>query len=426
MNKALILGYGKTGKAIEKFLKTEQQYDQILIYDEQDLRLQNQIFDMDENLAKDIKKVFCSPGFRTLFNQNSFIKKLQTLNLEIFSDIDLFLSKLPKNKKVIAVTGTNGKSTTTALITHLLNTNGKSAIACGNIGLAVFDVDISRYEYFVIEISSAQLEISRQLKFNCGVFLNLTNDHIEYHGNIQNYSAAKEKILTSSEFSFVNTNLQFTKNYTNLQTFSSEDQKANIYVKNQEVYINQKKCGIFLNDMLKGQHSQENIAASTGVCLNLGININDICKSLESFKNLEHRFEFVNKLNNITFINDSKATNIDSSLKALEASDRSVILIAGGKYKGCDLSLLKQFKDKILKIYLIGQDVSEILPQLSEFNTEYVKSLDNATKKSIEFGISFKKDCIVLLSPFCASFDQFKNFEERGTVFKDLVKSFIC
>lgn len=420
MKKILILGYGKTGKAIEKFF-VNNKIGEVLIYDEKDLGLKNQIYDIDEDIAKSVKEVFCSPAFRTVFNKHEIIKKIQKFGLPIFSDIDLFLSFLPKGKKVIGVTGTNGKSTTTALITHILNANNKKAIACGNIGLAVFDVDVNLYDYFVIEISSAQLEISKSLHFDCGVFLNLTLDHMDYHGDMQCYKLAKEKLLLSSDFAFINASLEFRKNHINLVSFSSVDKKADVYVSSQKIFIKNTLKGSFQNDMLKGQHSQENIAAVTGVCVTLGVKASDICSAVSTFSNLEHRFEFVRKLDNATFINDSKATNIHSTLKAIEACDKQIILIAGGKYKGCDLSLLQEFREKIVKIILIGHDVDKMLPQLSDFDVVDANNLENAVLTAFEYSKSLEKDCAILLSPFCASFDQFKNFEERGKEFKTFV-----
>jgi UDP-N-acetylmuramoylalanine--D-glutamate ligase len=358
----LLLGsQGKTGKSVEKFIKNLATFDDSYSHD----------IDWEN-----ISQVIQSPGFP--FNHPVALEA-RSRHIPIRTDIDLFFESRP-HASVIGITGTNGKSTTTAWVTYVLQKHGFHAVMGGNIGIPVLDLPES--EVYVFELSSYQLALSGDLPLMIACILNISSDHLDWHGSIEHYKASKMKILKCAEHC--------------LDSKSTIDLPQSSY--------------------LKGMHNHQNMSAVYNICSlfckKRGVEFQ--MEHLLSFKGLEHRQEYVDHFSGITFINDSKATNQDATQHALAAFD-DIYWIAGGRPKEDGISDLDF--SHIKSAYYIGeaaQAFNSIHNGRLSFTLE--KALHDAYHDALKQGGG-----VILLSPACASWDQFKNFEERGNVFKRLV-----
>ena len=333
--------------------------------------------------------------------------------------------------QTIAVTGTNGKSTTTALINHILHKAGVNSVEAGNIGVPFSSVVDEGKKVAVVEVSSYQLETIESFKPHIAVWMNLTEDHLGRHGSLQNYGMIKSKIFYNQSYDdyliYKQDDIieEYIKHAKCRHFPFSITGSAGAYVDNGNITINWNnkiESVLPVSELkIRGNHNIENALASTAAVYSFGLKPSDIAEGLRSFIGIEHRQEIVGIYNGITVINDSKATNLDSGLKALETFDPPIILIAGGRGKGEDYtpagSLIKQ---KVKNLIAIGEAAGQMIGELSGFaETERVVSLKNAVKKA--FALAQPGDTI-LLSPMCASFDMFSDFEERGRAFKAYVK----
>lgn len=342
------------------------------------------------------------------------LEQVKQKGIPIISEIELAYSLL--SKPIIAVTGTNGKTTTTTLIGELLKAGGKKVVVAGNIGAPLVEVDDSNLDYIVAEISSYQLETIDSFKPWISIILNIQPDHLERHGSMEEYINQKSRI-------FMN---QVGDDYL---VFNQDDSKVLKMVKKAKAKLigfstkHPEIITIAPNEIkIPGRHNLENSLAAASAAYLCGVKKETVAKVLKTFPGVEHRIEFVALINGVEFYNDSKATNPDSTLVALETfKGKGLILILGGKDKGTDLSLLCQkVKENVKDVVLLGEATDRLKKALEKSgynNIHLATSMEEVVDQSLSLA---NKGDIVLLSPACASFDMFANFEERGRVFKKL------
>ncbi|MBU6450535.1 MAG: UDP-N-acetylmuramoyl-L-alanine--D-glutamate ligase [Cyanobacteria bacterium REEB67] len=379
--------------------------------------------------------ILTSPGIPPY---SEVIKRARSLGKEVISDIELAYRELKGKVPFIAITGTNGKSTTTSLISYMLERTGLKAPACGNIGRAILSlVDGSHLDYLVVEVSSYQLEYSPTFAPEIALWLNLTPDHLDFHGGLDGYVDAKRSLfahLPSSSFAVFNMDDSVVASTpTNAEIFPfslSTEAMASIQgaylIDDFLCYSHNSRSRVVCNvaDLkIIGKHNLENALAAISACCLAGLNEKQIEAGLISFTALEHRLEYVDTVDGVEFYNDSKATNTDSTIKALEAfPGKKVVLIAGGKDKGTSLNdLVQSVKKHAASVILLGEAKERIERALREVGFDEIYPV-GTMEEAVQLGGKLKRGP-VLLSPACASFDMFKDFEDRGRVFKDLVRA---
>lgn len=432
----LIMGFGVTGKSALKFLKEFP--CKIYVYDSnQDLQKLNVEEDFiifkEEDLDK-IDLIVKSPG---IYPFHELLIKAREKDIEIISDIELSYRNL-KTKNVIAVTGTNGKTTTTTIIGDILKRVSQTYVV-GNIGRGILEItgEAKSDDYLVIEASSFQLEDTIDFKPHIALLTYVTSDHLDWHKTTKNYVGAKFKIFKNqdeNDFAILNyENKELAKEY-NLKAekyyFSMEKiSDKGAYVQDGKIYFNDGKNIEEILDTkdikIPGDHNIKNIMAAIIGCKLLNIDLDIIKKSITSFTGVEHRIEFVRELRGVKYYNDSKGTNPDSTEVAVAAMDSDVILIAGGYDKGAEFDdLIEKSKDKIKTAILFGETAEKISKACKENDLEFYITKD--LNKAVELAekISCEGDD-VLLSPACASWDMYSDYEVRGQHFKDLVKELV-
>lgn len=432
----LIMGFGVTGKSALKFLKEFP--CKIYVYDSnQDLQKLNVEEDFiifkEEDLDK-IDLIVKSPG---IYPFHELLMKAREKNIEIISDIELSYRNL-KTKNVIAVTGTNGKTTTTTIIGDILKRVSQTYVV-GNIGRGILEItgEAKSDDYLVIEASSFQLEDTIDFKPHIALLTYVTSDHLDWHKTTKNYVDAKFKIFKNqdeNDFAILNyENKELAKEY-NLKAekyyFSMEKiSDKGAYVQDGKIYFNDgeniEEVLDTKNIKIPGDHNIKNIMAAIIGCKLLNIDLDIIKKSITSFTGVEHRIEFVRELRGVKYYNDSKGTNPDSTEVAVAAMDGDVILIAGGYDKGAEFDdLIEKSKDKIKTAILFGETAEKISKACKKNDLEFYITKD--LNKAVELAekISCEGDD-VLLSPACASWDMYSDYEVRGQHFKDLVKELV-
>ena len=409
----LIYGLGLSGQSVVKFFK-KNNIKNFKVWDDKQKKLFKD--KRTKNLSNTLNKVdyiVLSPGISLNDIKNKDL--LFKFRKKIITDIDLFYLT-NKNFKSIVVTGTNGKSTTCKLISHLLKKNKFEVLLGGNIGTPILNLNIKKNVYIIIEASSFQLSHSKFICPDYAFLLNITNDHLDWHGSMKNYTKSKFKIFNlqkKNQFAIINNKLKrnFKKNF-----FLSK-----LIVPNVKSYkkIKHKIKNIYLTSSL----NDENVNYVYVFSKLLKINDKAFTNAMKSFVGLPHRCEFFLKKKNIVFINDSKATSFEATKLALK-SRKNIYWILGGLPKKNDKIILKEIKNNIVKCYLIGKNINFFKNQIkNKLNFMVSKNL----KKSIieilkDIKLQNKKDNTILLSPAAASYDQFVNFEKRGNEFKKLSK----
>ena len=393
----------------------------------------------------EIDEFVLSPGVPHILPKPHWSAKAATAaGVPIICDIEILAREVAARPerakpKIIAITGTNGKSTTTSLIGHILKACGKDAQIGGNIGRGVLDLDnMHKGTFYVIELSSYQLERTHSLRANAAVFLNLSADHLDRHGTLENYGLAKQSIFanqTKHDTVVVGVDDNYgkalctklkVKNGRNIIPISARRAAGHgVSVLGGKLFSNLSKkslqvCNMAQAKALEGRHNWQNAAAAFAAVSSLGLDPHEIGDAILSFPGLAHRMETIGTLRNVRFVNDSKATNADAARQAL-ASYRNIFWIAGGVPKEGGIDPLKDLFGNVRAAYLIGEAADDFAASLERSNTpcQNKRTLEMAllcaTKDALESGV---KDPIVLLSPACASFDQFKNFEIRGDAFR--------
>jgi UDP-N-acetylmuramoylalanine--D-glutamate ligase len=379
-------------------------------------------------------EVIKSPGIP---DKAAVIKEIKAKQIPIISEIE-FAGRYT-NAKTICITGSNGKTTTTMLTYHILKQAGLNVGLAGNVGKSfALQVAENKYDYYVIELSSFQLDNMYNFRADVAILLNITPDHLDrYEYNFQNYVEAKMRITQNQTendvFIYWQDDVSITqeikkRNITaKLYPFSmKKNEKTTSFVENNNLIIKTEENDMSINIdklALKGTHNVYNSMAAALSASVMNIKKEQIRNSLADFEGVEHRLEPVAKVRNIMFINDSKATNVNSCWYALESMKTPVVLIMGGTDKGNDYNEIKNLvEQKVHTLIFLGTDNSKLEQYFSPLNKKMVStnSMEEAVKAAY---MAAKKGDTVLLSPCCASFDLFANYEDRGTQFKNCVKN---
>ncbi|MBM7550595.1 UDP-N-acetylmuramoyl-L-alanine--D-glutamate ligase [Peptoniphilus gorbachii] len=432
----LIMGFGVTGKSSLKFLREFPV--KIYIYDKkidlQSLKVDEDfIIFKDEDLDK-IDLIVKSPG---IYPFDDLLVKAREKNIEIISDIELSYRYL-KTDNVVAVTGTNGKTTTTTIVGDILKRKAKTFVV-GNIGRGILEItkEAKKDDFVVIEASSFQLEDTIKFKPHIALLTYVTSDHLDWHKTTENYVNAKFKIFANQDeddFAILNYedrnlakkhNIKAQKYYFSMEKISERGS----YFEDGKIYYNDGKSTEEILDVkdlkIPGVHNIKNVMAAIIIAKLFGIDSNTIKRSISSFTGVEHRIEFVRELNGVKYYNDSKGTNPDSTEVAIAAMDGDVILIAGGYDKNSNFdNLIEKSKDKLKTVILLGETADKISNSCKKSDVEFyiVKDLNKAVELAKKLAVKGED---VLLSPACASWDMYSNYEARGRHFKDLVRELV-
>jgi len=438
-----VIGAAKSGIAAAKLAK-QKGYNVFLTesnsvdkYSEAELLLKEFMIDFEfgnnsDKGLKDCDLIVASPGVPP---SAEIIKKAETLKIQMISEVE-FASRYLKNP-IIGITGTNGKTTTTALTTFIFNNSGKKAVAAGNIGTPLSSLvdNIDEETVIVAELSSYQLDRCNSFRPDVAILLNISPDHLCYHGTMEKYIQAKFKIscqqnaknllILNGEDSVISEIVSQTKARIDYFGFSPLDR--GIYVENGVIKfaLGQHKTEelMLVSELsLPGIHNTQNSMAAALAARAFEISNENIRKSLMKFEGVEHRLEFVRTIDGIDYINDSKATNINATWYALSSYSRPIIWLAGGRGDNNDYSLLDELVAKNVKaIVAIGEEKDAIFDHYCLMK-RCIKS------DTLELAIQEAKDIaeagdVVLFTPACKSFDMFSNFEHRGDCFKQIVIS---
>ncbi len=356
--------------------------------------------------------------------------------VDIVGDVELFVRERrahAPDAPFIAITGTNGKSTTTALIAHILKSSGRDTQLGGNIGTAVLTLEPPKAgRFYVVECSSYQIDLAPTLNPSAGILLNLTPDHLDRHGTMQHYADVKERLVAGSDVAIVGVDDSHCEMIADrieraggkVTRISRRHVLADgIYAEGTKLIQAQAGAALPIADLdgiptLRGSHNAQNAAAAVAACLAAGVSVEDIREGLASFPGLKHRMQPVGRRGNVVFVNDSKATNADAAAPALSSYDR-IYWIAGGLPKAGGITTLAPFFPRIAKAYLIGEAAAEFAATLGEaVPYEISGTLDQAVAHAAEDAAKDDSGPLaVMLAPACASFDQYKNFEVRGDAF---------
>jgi UDP-N-acetylmuramoylalanine--D-glutamate ligase len=396
----------------------------------------------------DIAALILSPGIPlTHPKPHPVVELAQAVGAPVIGDIELFagvISQMPEKRrpKIVGVTGTNGKSTTTALIGHILRTTGRNAHVGGNIGDAILSLDAPKPgSIYVIELSSYQLDLTHNLKSDVALMLNISSDHIERHGDFAGYFSAKQRLFSMQEadgLAVVGVDDHDTAAlFTRLRTRRREDQVVpissarvfarGVYALGNRVYDAMDGASRPLVDLgkapaLPGRHNAQNAAAALAVVRLLGVSGKAAADAMLSFPGLPHRQEVVAEIDGVRFINDSKATNADAACQSLGCYEQ-IYWIAGGRAKNDGLKNLADCLQRVEQAYLIGESAQDFAQDLDgQLSSEDCGNLERAVSQASQAAWSARMPgAVVLLAPAAASFDQFASFEERGDAFRSLV-----
>ena len=449
MEKAVVFGAGLSGLGAKELLE-KKGYEVYLVDDKNGMPSSEAMELLDKEKIEFIVK---SPGIPW---KVELLVKAKDKNIKIISEIDLAYKYMDKNIKVISFTGTNGKTTTATKMYELLEYAGKKARLAGNAGFsfAKLVADEEDLEYIVLELSSYQLENNPQIHSHIAGIINLTPDHLARYDSVEEYYITKFNIFsrqTEQDFALINLDdevfkklyeeKELWKNIKSEKIYLSKEKKGNVFVMDGIIYTMknlEKKADEVKNEdiheyaeallpvrelSLKGSHNLENMLFLIGAAKILGIPDEKTAEFLKTTKALEHRLENFFIKGKTVFINDSKGTNVESTLKAIDSFDNSIILILGGDDKKIsNRELVERIKERVDSVYLIGDNAPLLIKDMEELgyknyrNMETLENILDYFKKNMDFS----KEQTVLFSPATSSFCQFKNFEHRGNVFKEL------
>lgn len=441
--KVLVYGMGITGQSAVKTM----------------LRLGYKVYVYDENIEKILKEnpYLADLGFHVLESlrelpeglnfvikspgippENPGLKSLKSFGLNVVTDLGLVRS-IFKDRKIIAVTGTNGKTTTVSLLGEIFKAAGVQAHVAGNIGVGMLEVflDGGEEDVYILEVSSFQLEDAPGFRPDYGGILNISEDHLDWHGSFEAYKKSKESIYKSmglSDVLVLGDNLQLSDE----SAISAQVKRLCTNDTNEE---NPCDFGISEANLVKysptgqemiipieeiplvGKHNLENILMASALANSYGLSLEDIRKGILAFKGAPHRIEYVKEVNGVRYYNDSKGTNVDSTIKAIQAFDRPIVLIAGGYDKKIDFSpLIAEFNGRIRELVLIGQTKEQIGDLVSQLQPQipytYASTMAGAVEKA---KMAARTGDVVLLSPASASWGMYADFEDRGDDFKRIL-----
>ena len=435
-SKIFVLGMARSGYEVSKYLS---KYDnEIIVTDakEQDedkvkelerLGVKVVITDKPEELLDNTYDVVIkNPGIKYT---NPLIVKADTLNIPVINEVEAASYFFPEGLQVIGVTGSNGKTTTTNLINEMLKKDGKKVIMAGNMGIPVCSVlnDLTSDTILLLEISIQQLCNMNHFKTNVSILTNLTPTHIDFLDTYENYMNTKKRIFnnhTDKDIAILNLNnedeINLTRDIKSHKIYFSSTSNTDICITDDYITYFGEKI-IKLEDIkLQGTHNYENICCAIGAVKHYGVKNATIIKVLEDFGGVEHRLEYVRTLNNVMYYNDSKATNTVSTTIALKAFNKPTILIMGGLDRGHSFEPLNDYMKNVKLVVCYGQ-TKERIEKWAEGLKISVKVFDNLHDATIAAVKKAAAGDVVLLSPACASWDQYKCFEDRGTEYKKIV-----
>ena len=412
-----IYGLGKTGTSVVNYFNNNN-FKEYCIWDDDKAKRALHGFTTNDTIVSSscldrADFIVMSPGIS--LKRASLKKKLIKNKDKIITDLDLFYLFNPTIKSIV-VTGTNGKSTTCKILEHVLKKNNINVELGGNIGKPVLDLNLEKNPIAIIEASSFQLAYSKFVKPDYAILLNITNDHLDWHVSAKEYINSKFKIFSNQE----KNNFAFINNKIFLKKFKKNKYKSKLQFINLKKYKKIKKK--IKNDYLNSEVNEQNMGFVYYLSKILKINEKSLINSLKSFKGLPHRHEIFCKRNNKIFINDSKATSFEASKFALK-SNKNIFWIVGGLPKTGDRFQLKEIKKNIVKAYIIGKHMKNFKRYLKgKINFRLCGTLKNAVIQVFKDSRNItNKKITILLSPASASYDQFKNFENRGNYFKNLI-----
>ena len=407
----LVYGLGLSGRSVVKFFK-KKKIKNFKVWDDKQKNIYKNY--RSKNLTYTLEQVdyiILSPGISLLKNKN-----LSKFKKKIITDIDLFYLNNNKSRSIV-VTGTNGKSTTCKLLAHLLQKNKFKCSLGGNIGTPILDLKNSKNSFVIIEASSFQLSHSKFIRPDYALFLNFSNDHLDWHGSKNKYLNSKLKIFSfqkKKDFAIINKKLK--------RQYLSNKFIGKLIIPKIKDYKNIKSK--IKNNYLTSNINEENMSFVYTFSKLLKIKEKSFFMSMKSFKGLSHRFEIFLKKRNIIFINDSKATSFTASKSAL-FSLKNIYWILGGIPKKNDKFKLFQFKKNIIKCFIIGKNSNFFKNQVKgKIDFSITKNLKNSIIQILKDSKLQNNNRSILLSPAAASFDQFENFEKRGNEFKKLCKKY--
>jgi|TARA_X000000368_G_scaffold221558_1_gene174883 UDP-N-acetylmuramoylalanine--D-glutamate ligase len=433
-----IVGLGKSGYWASKLAKnlhynvfvsdTNSNIDVSIIDDLENLGVEIELGE-HTNKILDSDIIIKSPGIP---NDIKILKKIEELDIPIISEIEF--AGMISNVKNICITGTNGKTTTVSLIDQILKEE-LNVLKSGNIGIPFSQIVLENklynnndIDYCILELSSFQLEHCSHLEKEISAFINISIDHMDRYESFDDYFNAKLKIFENSKYCLFNDEDKILKERIehdkfDKESFSTKENKGNFFFEKNKIFSNDRNISIHEDEIsIKGIHNISNIMVAAEIAYKVGIKKDNIFKAIKNFKGLEHRFEFLKSFNSIDYINDSKSTNVDSTVKALKSITKKVVLILGGIPKENDFNDILLHKSKILKIVVYGEAKDMIYDSLSqEVEVLKIHEFDDAVHLAIQ---NATKDSVVLLSPACASFDQFNSYEERGIKYKNIIERF--
>ena len=442
-HKCYILGGGESGTGAA-ILAKKQGYD-VFVSDAAPVKnmykeeLKEFGIEFEESMHTEEKilsadEIVKSPGIP---DKSDIMKKIRRKGIPVISEIELAW-RFKNKSKIVGITGSNGKTTTTALIYHICKHAGLDCAMVGNIGISIAkQVALDPKQIYIAEISSFQLDDIKDFRAEIAILTNITEDHLDrYEYKFENYINAKFKIIqnqTKDDFFIYCLDDPITAKYLKKLTIHSnplpftmkQEPQKGAFIKdgNMTVAVNDDKVTMSVDDFkIKGKHNQYNTMAAGIAAATLGIRKEKIREAVTTFESLEHRMEMVAMVKGVEYINDSKATNINSTWYALESMTRPTILILGGVDKGNDYEVLKELvKEKVKAIVCLGMDNRKIHEAFGDFVSLLVNttSAEDAVKAAYHFA---EKGDAVLLSPACASFDLFVNYEDRGDQFKKAVR----
>ena len=439
--RVLVVGLGRSGAASAIFL--QERGAKVTVSDSKsEAQLQNDVPALldrgisieagrhGERTFRDQDLIVVSPGVPSDQPQ---LQQARALGIPVIGEVELAFRHL--QGKVLAITGSNGKTTTTSLVGEILEKSGKQTLVGGNIGTPVISlVGKSTPETnLVLEISSFQLETIARFRPWIAAILNITPDHLDRHHTFQAYVDAKARIFENQEagdFAILNADDSAcvalrSRVKSELYWFSRKQEvERGAYLKGDQVIFRRNGTGqpvLRRNEIqLKGEHNVENVLAAVAMSMLAGCTPDQVRRAVMEFRAVEHRLELVTSINGVTFYNDSKATNVDATIKALESFPGNIHIILGGKDKGSDYTLLNPLlRERVKRAYLIGAAAEKIASQIKgAAPLVHSGTLEHAVRQAFD---AARPGDVVVLAPACASFDQFENYEQRGRVFNELV-----
>lgn len=438
-NNLFILGMARSGYESAKFLA--KRGNKIIINDKNEDEDKKHVKELEELgvkvilgshpvdlITKDIDYVIKNPGIK---DSHEMIVKAKELGIPVINEVEAAYMLLPKDITIIGVTGSNGKTTTTTLIYEILKHAKKSVVLAGNIGFPLSSLadNIKSNNILLMEISIQQLCNLDKFKTNISVLTNIYEAHLDFVGNKENYINVKKRIFnhhTKKDIAILNYDnidvLNNTNDIMSSKLYFSKNNKTDCYIKDNAIYYKDNKIINISDISLKGIHNLENIMASILTVKQFNVSDDDIISVLKEFKGVEHRIEYVKEIDGIKIYNDSKSTNVKATQIALSSFIEPTILLLGGLDRGHSFEELTEYMGNVKLVISYGQTKNRIKEYCDKINKECIV-VDTLKDAVLVASNNATKGNVILLSPACASWDQFKDFEERGKTFKEYISN---